>query len=163
MALPGSARADFELKGRIDFLRIDEGEMTGDLAHPNLAGCRCWVVDFKTGSARGLTPKNVLEGTGLQAVLYARAAQALGATSTSLSLFAPGSEPKTPVELTGEVDPVLASLDALHRRGVFGMRAQAASDYGYAPEYPIATQFVPSYILAAKWERTHGAEAEDES
>jgi hypothetical protein len=39
---------------------------------------------------------------------------------------------------------------------VFGIRPDADSDYGYAPEYPIATQFVPSHILDAKWELTHG-------
>ena len=64
------------------------------------------------------------------------------------------------IDLDAAVDPILASLEKFHREGVFGMRPDADSDYGYAPHYPIATQFVPSYILEAKWELTHGATTE---
>jgi len=157
VALPGSPHRDFVLKGRIDFIRIEGGVVAGTSQQPDFSGCTCWVIDFKTGASKPLTQKNILKGTGLQAVLYALAVQALGAESTSLSLLAPDSDAEKQVELNSAVDPILASLEKLHRAGVFGMRPDADSDYGYAPKYPIATQFVPSDILDTKWELTHGA------
>jgi len=160
VALPGSPHRDFQLKGRIDFLRIERGEAAGSPEHPDFSGCACWVIDFKTGSSKPLTPKNVLKGTGLQAILYALAVRALGAGETSMSVLAPESAVEKQIDLDAAVDPILASLEKFHREGVFGMRPDADSDYGYAPHYPIATQFVPSYILEAKWELTHGATTE---
>jgi hypothetical protein len=163
VALPGGARADFRLKGRIDFLRVEEGEIAGDREHPDLSGFNCWVIDFKTGSSKPLTNKNILKGTGLQALLYALAVRALGASSTSMSVVAPHAEVKPQVELGPALNPILAALEAFHRDGIFGMRADANSEYGFAPEYPIATQFVPAHILAAKWELTHGMALEEDA
>ena len=79
-----------------------------------------------------------------------------------MSLRTPDAESKAPIELNAALDPILHALDKLHRDGVFGMRPDADNDYGFAPAYPIATQFIPSYILEAKWELTHGASMEDE-
>jgi hypothetical protein len=163
VALPGSAQADFQLKGRIDFLRIEEGEADLDPQHLDFTDCNCWVIDFKTGAAKALTPKNILKGTGLQALLYALAVRALGSGLTSMSLLASESEAKAQVELNAGLDPILAALEKLHRDGVFGMRPDAGSDYGYAPSYPIATQFIPVDILEAKWELTHGASGEGDA
>ena len=162
IALPGSPRADFQLKGRIDFLRIDRGDAMHDPGHPDFRNCDGWVIDFKTGAAKKLTVEQALKGSGLQAVLYALAVRSLGAESVAISLLAPGSELKAQLQLAPDLDPILASLDTLHRRGIFGMRADANSDYGFNPAYPIATQFVPGYILDAKWALTHGVAGEDE-
>lgn len=163
IALPDNPHPDFELKGRIDFLRIDEGKVTGASERPDFSGCTCWVIDFKTGSSKPLTEKNVLKGTGLQAILYALAIRELGAETTYLSVLAPESAAEKQLDLSPAVDPILASLEKLHRDGIFGMRPDANSDYGYAPSYPIATQFVPSHIIEAKWELTHGGTTEVES
>jgi len=163
VTLPGSTQCDFELKGRIDFLRIEEGEVAGNSECPDFSGCSCWVIDFKTGASKPLSEKNVLKGTGLQAILYALAIRALGAETTFMSVLAPESAAEKQLELGPAVDPILASLEKLHREGIFGMRPDANSDYGYAPSYPIATQFVPSYILEAKWDLTHGGTEEVEA
>ena len=163
VALPDSPNRDFRLKGRIDFLRFEDSETTGTADRSGFSGRACWVIDFKTGSSKPLTRKNVLKGTGLQAVLYGLAVRALGADIISMSVLAPDFKAEKQLDLDVEVDPILASLDKFHRDGIFGMRPDADSDYGYAPSYPIATQFVPSHILEAKWELTHGTTAEDET
>jgi hypothetical protein len=163
VALPGSPHRDFHLKGRIDFLRVDEGTVAGTSERPDFSGCAGWVIDFKTGASKPLSQKNVLKGTGLQAILYALAIRALGAETTSLSVLAPESPAEKQLDLGPAVDPILASLEKFHRAGVFGMRPAANSDYGFAPSYPIATQFVPAHILEAKWELTHGGTVEVEA
>jgi len=163
VALPGSPHRDFQLKGRIDFLRVDEGTIAGTSERPDFSGCAGWVIDFKTGASKPLSQKNVLKGTGLQAILYALAIRALGAETTSLSVLAPESPAEKQLDLGPAVDPILASLEKFHRTGVFGMRPAANSDYGFAPSYPIATQFVAAYILEAKWELTHGGTVEVEA
>jgi hypothetical protein len=162
IALPGSPHRGFELKGRIDFLRLEEREPAGTPERPDFTGASCWVIDFKTGSSKALTSKNILKGVGLQAVLYALAARALGAATTSMSVLTPDSEATVQLNLDGRVDPLLAALEKFHREGIFGMRPDAESDYGFAPSYPIATQFVPSDILEAKWELTHHVATESE-
>ena len=146
VALPGSPHCDFELKGRIDFLRIDEGKVAGAPERPDFSGCACWVIDFKTGTSKPLSEKNVLKGTGLQAIFYALAIRALGAETTAMSMLAPESAAEKQLDLGPAIDPILASLEKFHREGIFGMRPDADSDYGYAPNYPIATQLVPSFI-----------------
>jgi hypothetical protein len=161
--LPGSEQADFQLKGRIDFLQVEKGDVEIDPKTPDFAGRGCWVIDFKTGSSKSLSLKSVLAGTGLQAVLYGVAIGALGAKSTSVSMVAPEADAKKQIEMSSGINPILAALDKLHRDGVFGMRADAESEYGFAPGYPIATQFISPSILEAKWARTHGKLAEVES
>jgi hypothetical protein len=161
--LPGSAHRDFRLRGRIDFLRIEDGQIRGTPQNPDFSGCACWVVDFKTGSSKPLTEKNIVKGTGLQAILYGLAICAMGAGTASMSVLAPESKLDKQLDLGPECDPILATLENFHRAGIFGMRRDADSDYGFAPSYPIATQFVPGYILDAKWALTHGGTEEAEA
>ena len=156
VALPGSTERDFLLRGRIDFLLLGEGMLPEAFTPANFAGASAWIIDFKTGAARKLTPTSILNGTGLQAILYALAVRNLGAEKISVSLLAPESEAKSQIELNATIDPMLASLDRLHRNGIFGMRSNANSEYGFAPSYPIATQAIPNPILDAKWSLTHG-------
>ncbi len=95
---------------------------------------------------------------GVQAVLYALAARAMGATSTALSIHTRDTNLKQQVVLENIVEktPMFRSLEKLHRDGVFGMRPDADNDYGFSPEYPLATRFIPASILEAKWTLTHG-------
>jgi len=51
------------------------------------------------------------------------------------------------------------SLEILHRSGIFGMRPDAESDYGFSPAYPLATRFIPRLVLEAKWALVHGGAA----
>jgi hypothetical protein len=157
IALPGSDRSDFLLKGRIDLLLIEPGSKKPDLDAFAFAGCACWVVDFKTGSADALNEKRIGEGKGLQAVLYALATRAMGAASTAISLHTPDANLKQQVMLETVLPktPILRSLEKLHRAGVFGMRPDAESDYGFSPDYPLATRFIPRETLEAKWNLTH--------
>jgi hypothetical protein len=157
IALPGSERADFQLKGRLDLLLIEAGKAP-DLARFDFAGCVCWVIDFKTGSAQALNERRIGEGMGLQAVLYALAARAMGATSTALSIHTRDANLKQQIVLENIIEqtPVFRSLEKLHRDGIFGMRPDADNDYGFSPEYPLATRFIPASILEAKWTLTHG-------
>ena len=159
VALPGTSQPDFILKGRIDLLLIEPGAIPHDLAANDFSGCNCWVVDFKTGSAQSLSAKNIGDGKGLQPILYALAVQALGAASTSVSIHTPDAplQPQVRLDATLETTPIFRSLDQLHRDGVFGLRADADNAYGYSPAYPMATRFVPSNILEAKWALVHGA------
>ena len=85
--------------------------------------------------------------------------QALGAASTSVSIHTPDAplQPQVRLDATLETTPIFRSLDQLHRDGVFGLRADADNAYGYSPAYPMATRFVPSNILEAKWALVHGA------
>ena len=103
----------------------------------------------------------------MQALLYALAIRACGATSTQISLHTADMPlwPQTNIDEAMETTVLFRSLDKLHRYGIFGMRADADSDYGYSPSYPMATRFIPGNILNAKWELVDGIEpvAEEES
>ena len=160
IAFPENDEADFVLKGRIDLLLIEPGQVAYDLDRGDFSGCTCWVVDFKTGSAQSLTGKKIGEGKGLQPVLYALAVRARGAVSTAISLHAPHVPLKQQVQLDDVlgIASLFRSLEVLHREGVFGMRPDADNAYGYSPSYPIATRFIPSGILEAKWALVHGGE-----
>jgi len=161
IALPGTALADFSLNGRIDLLLLEPGATPPDPVEPDFARHTCWIIDFKTGSAQSLNPKKISEGRGLQPILYALAAQALGAVSTAISLHTVDAPLKEQVQLDAIADKttIFRSLDILHRDGVFGMRADADNAYGYSPSYPMATRFVPTSILEAKWALVHGVAA----
>jgi hypothetical protein len=156
-ALPGSEHADFDLKGRIDLLLFDPGAPFRDPSQGDLAGAGCWVIDFKTGTATALSEKEISRGRGLQPLLYALALRALGAGPTAISLMTPNAALKSQLRLDDalRLAPVFRSLEILHRDGVFGMKPDADSDYGFSPAYPLATQFIPRHILDAKWALVH--------
>jgi hypothetical protein len=163
-ALPGTTESDFELKGRLDLLLIKPDGVAHDPDHGNFSGCAGWVIDFKTGSAQSLNARKIGLGMGLQTVLYALAIRALGAVSTEISIHTPGAELKPQVVLDDilETTPLFRSLDKLHRDGVFGMRPEAANEYGYSPAYPLATRFIPYHVLEAKWALVHGVAPAEE-
>ncbi|HEX4140406.1 MAG TPA: PD-(D/E)XK nuclease family protein, partial [Candidatus Methylacidiphilales bacterium] len=167
-ALPGSPLADFELKGRIDLLLFPPGEGNVDPTAESFPGTPCWVVDFKTGSAKALKAKDVARGLGLQSLLYAMAMRSLGAGPTVFSLLTRNAVLKEQVDLDAALQDaaLFRSLEIMHRAGIFGMRADAENEYGFSPAYPLATRFIPKYILEAKWARVHGGlpvEEEDDA
>ena len=155
VALPGAAVADFELKGRIDLLVL-EGAF--DAVEADFSGCAAQVVDFKTGSASGLTPANAEKGKGLQAMLYALWVRAAGAAYVGARLETGlDTAAEMAVEKIEAQRRLFQSLDRLHRQGVFGMHEENESDYGYRAAYPLATLRIDKEILAVKWALTHGA------
>lgn len=164
IALPGTKEADFALTGRIDLVLYQPEDLFANSEEGDFTDCRCWVIDFKTGSAQNLNLNKIGKGIGLQAVLYALAVQARGAGSTALSLHTRDVPLKRQVQLDDvvEMKDFFRSLDLLHRAGIFGMRGDAQNAYGYAPAYPMATRFVPADILEAKWALVHGNDSDEE-
>ena len=160
VALPGSPHADFQLTGRIDLLLV-EGAVPLDRAAPALAGRACWIVDFKTGSAKELNLKQLAQGRGLQVVLYMLAVEPLGAATTTASLHTPTAPLKAQLDLreAREQTGLFRSLDILHREGRFGLRQTQDAEYAYTPGLPMATRPIPAEILHAKWELVHGPPA----
>ena len=164
MPLPGSPHDDFELKGRIDLLLFAPGATQVDPTAATFAGTQCWVIDFKTGSAKALNAKDVAQGRGLQSLLYALAMRSRGAGAISFSLLTRDAALKEQVDVdTALQNPALfQSLEIMHRAGVFGMRPDAGNEYGFSPTYPLATRFIPKHILEAKWARVHGGTVGEE-
>ena len=165
IALPGQPQSDFALTGRLDLALIETGSVPCDPANGNFTGCTAWVVDFKTGSADKLVVKKIEQGQGIQPLLYALALRARGATAVTLSLHTPDTPLVRQVDLsvfTGE-EELFRSLDLMHRRGILGMRPDAGNDYGYSPAYPMATRFIASAILEAKWALVHGGEEKEDA
>jgi hypothetical protein len=157
VALPLGTVDDFALSGKIDVLLVEPRTATIDPRCLNLTGHACWVIDFKTGSAKKMTVKDIEKGRSLQIVLYGLAVQALGATSTSLTLLTfdePLSRHLTVDDLR-PVTGVFRSLDMIHRRGIFGQAPSGNSEYAYQPDLPLTTRAVPPDILAAKWALVH--------
>ena len=159
IALPGSTKADFELRGKIDLLLAEQGGIAFRPASGNFEDCTCWIIDFKTGAAKNLTPSRMEKGMGLQTMLYALAIRARGAASIAVSLHTADAtlKPQVQVEQIEANFALFRSLDRLHRSGVFGMRPGPENEYGFAPEYPMATRPIAAPILEAKWALAHGA------
>jgi hypothetical protein len=161
VALPGTDRADFELRGQIDLLLIEPGAVPLDPTSGSFSDCSCWVIDFKTGSAKNLTPSRLEKGIGLQAMLYALAVRAAGAASIAVSLHTFDAPLKPQVQI-GQIEAnvgLFRSLDRLHRAGIFGQRPDAENEYAFAPAYPMATRPIAAAVLEAKWALVHGAAA----
>jgi hypothetical protein len=163
VALPGTEKRDFALTGRIDLLLVQPGASACHPDQGDFTGCAGWVIDFKTGSASSLSDKKIAQGAGLQPLLYALAVRAKGAASISVSLHTLGEVLKQQVDLDDALQhaELFRSLDLFHRAGIFGMRASSRNGYGYAPPHPIATRFVPSHVLDAKWALVHGSGTAD--
>jgi hypothetical protein len=159
VALPGVYPEDFELRGQIDLLLVAPLSGHFDPAGGDLTGCACWVIDFKTGAAKTLTTSRMEKGLGLQTMLYALAVKSMGAMSVGVSLHILDTTLKPQVQVEQVESNVLLfrALDRMHRTGVFGMRPPADSDYGYSPDYPLATRPIPASTLEAKWALVHGA------
>jgi hypothetical protein len=162
VALPGSVHADFELRGRIDLVLLEttassssEGDFTNGI---------CWVIDFKTGSAKDLNARKLEKGIGLQTLLYALAVRARGAGPVAVSLQTFDTRLKPQVQLDDALRSggLFRSLEIFHRAGIFGMRPDAENDYGFAPGYPMATRPISASTLETKWELIHGAGALEE-
>jgi hypothetical protein len=159
VALPGADRPDFELWGQIDLLLVEPGSAPFDPAAMDFSDCGCWVVDFKTGAAKNLSPRSLDNGLGLQPMLYSLAIRAAGARSVAVSLqtFAAALKPQVQIEQIEANVALFRSLDRMHRTGIFGQRPEAESDYGFRRAFPMATRPIPRGVLETKWALTHGA------
>jgi hypothetical protein len=161
VALPGADRADFALRGKLDLILLEPAGTTASAPELELAGCRAWVVDFKTGAASPISESRLAKGLALQIALYGLALQARGAEPVELSVLTPATELKSQLAIDKllAMDEPFRTIDAMHRTGVFGQSPAEDDEHGHAPDYPMTTRSIPRDVLEAKWSRTHGGQA----
>jgi hypothetical protein len=161
------------VKGRIDLILAQ--------TQPNdsqLSGADVWIVDYKTGNVKPLTPlgrtpearaanlrKKLVRGDAIQLGLYGLAARELGAAETRLSILSLRTELERPqlamADLAADSD-FWTELYRMQETGIFGLRGLIRSEFGFNPDYPLATLPIDKEFLDEKWVLTHPAFADDE-
>ena len=146
---------ELRLKGRIDLV-FAESSWKADTSN------RYWVLDFKTGSDKPLSSKKLsqqlLKGDGVQLSLYALALKNLQATDVLLNLVGPEDTACEPQAALADVAACASFWKALYRMqvtGQFGMRGELRPEYGFAPDYPLATLEIDPGVLEEKWALSH--------
>lgn len=134
------------LRGRVDLVRSETAGFGGGVA----------VIDFKTGGEVKLTASEIASGKGLQVVLYGEALRELGASEVWLRIVRPTGGGTSRAIARDDVLDVLRALARMQDTGAFGVRGEMYSEFGYSPEYPMATLPVPGDINDARWERMRG-------
>jgi PD-(D/E)XK nuclease superfamily len=160
--------------GRDGAAKIDEkrelqlcGQIDLVLAHnaaADLAGQKIWIIDYKTGSTKGLKISDLhdslVKGTALQLGLYALAINHCGAAEVSVSILSLAVKDVAPqlaiTDLESHMD-IFADLAAMQQTGIFGMKGDIRPAFGYRATYPLATLQIDNDILEDKWALTHPA------
>src|SRR4029434_6653191 len=138
------------VRGRIDLILAQN--------QPNdsqLAGADIWIVDYKTGSQKPLTPpgrtpdaraanlrKKLVRGDAIQLGLYGLAARELGAAEIRLSILSLRTELDRPqLEMTALAadSDFWTELYRMQETGIFGLRGLIRNEFGFNPDYPLAT------------------------
>jgi hypothetical protein len=162
------------LRGQADLLLGRTGPLPTSLALPEL-----WIIDFKTGNKKSLTPrsrkkdeprpprvlKSVLKGDALQLALYTLAAQQLGARSVAVSILSPiiaKLEPQLRDEDFVDCGPAFRELARMQSTGIFGMKGPLRGAFTFTKDYPLATLAIDPEISDERWELTHPALALEE-
>ncbi len=161
------------LSGRIDLIIAQTKPIDSQVA-----GANVWIVDYKTGSVKGLTafgktPEarsaklriKLVRGDAIQLGLYGLAARELGASGINLSILSPRTELDRPQVAIADLAAHVEFWNELYRmqeRGIFGLRGLIRNDYGFSPDYPLATLPIDKEFLDEKWVLTHPAFADDE-
>jgi PD-(D/E)XK nuclease superfamily len=155
------------LSGQADLLLGRTAALPTSLALPEL-----WIVDFKTGNKKSLSPKSrkkddprpprvlksVLKGDALQLALYTLAAQQLGAQSVEVSILSPivaKPEPQLRDDDFIDCGPAFRELARMQATGIFGMKGPLRSAFSFSKDYPLATLSVDPEIIDERWELTH--------
>jgi hypothetical protein len=161
------------VRGRIDLILAQ--------TRPNdsqLTGADVWIVDYKTGNVKPLTPpgrtpdaraanlrKKLVRGDAIQLGLYGLAARALGAAEIHLSILSLRTELERPqlamTDLAADSD-FWTELYRMQETGIFGLRGLIRNEFGFNPDYPLATLPIDKEFLDEKWVLTHPAFADDE-
>jgi hypothetical protein len=142
------------------------------------AGANVWIVDYKTGNKKALTAsgrtpelrlasvrKKLVCGDAIQLGLYGFAARDLGAAEIKLSILSLRTEldrPQLAIADLAEHSDFWSELYRIQETGVFGLRGLIRSDFGFGPDYPLATLPIDKEFLDEKWVLTHPAFADDE-
>jgi hypothetical protein len=161
------------IRGRIDLILAQ--------TRPNdsqLTGVDAWIVDYKTGNVKPLTPpgktpearaanlrKKLVCGEAIQLGLYGLAARELGAAEIHLSILSLRTELERPqltmADLAADSD-FWTELYRMQETGIFGLRGLIRNEFGINPDYPLATLPIDKEFLDEKWVLTHPAFADDE-
>jgi hypothetical protein len=160
------------VRGRIDLILAQ--------TQPNdshLTGADVWIVDYKTGNVKSLTPpgkpearaanlrKKLVRGDAIQLGLYGLAARELGAAEIHLSILSLRTELERPqlaiTDLAADSD-FWTELYQMQETGIFGLRGLIRNEFGFSPDYPLATLPIDKEFLDEKWVLTHPAFADDE-
>jgi PD-(D/E)XK nuclease superfamily len=161
------------VRGRIDLILAQ--------TQPNdskLTGADVWIVDYKTGSQKPLTPpgktpdaraanlrKKLVRGDAIQLGLYGLAARELGAAEIRLSILSLRTEldrPQLDMTALAADSDFWTELYRMQETGVFGLRGLIRNEFGFNPDYPLATLPIDKEFLDEKWVLTHPAFADDE-
>ncbi len=159
--------------GRIDLI-LAQTKPNGS----NLAGADLWIVDYKTGNTRALTVsgstpqsqyekvrKKLVEGDAIQLGLYGLAARELGAGDVRLSILSQRTDlerPQLGIDELAEHSDFWSELCRMQETGIFGLRGWIRNEFGFNPDYPLATLPIDKEFLDEKWVQTHPAFAIDE-
>ncbi len=143
-----------------------------------LAGADVWIVDYKTGSQKPLTPpgktpdaraanlrKKLVRGDAIQLGLYGLAARELGAAEIRLSILSLRTEldrPQLDMTALAADSDFWTELYRMQETGIFGLRGPIRNEFGFNPDYPLATLPIDKEFLDEKWVLTHPAFADDE-
>ncbi|MCA1658699.1 MAG: PD-(D/E)XK nuclease family protein, partial [Verrucomicrobiaceae bacterium] len=155
------------LRGQADLLLGKTDAPPTSLALPDL-----WIVDYKTGNKKSLTPKSrkkdeprpprvlksVLKGDALQLALYTLAAQQLGAQGVEVSIFSPivaKPEPQLREGDFADCGPAFRELARMQATGIFGMKGRLRDAFSFSKNYPLATLEIDPEIIDERWELTH--------
>src|SRR6266403_835114 len=168
-----SAGNKLRVRGRIDLILAQ--------TQPNdsqLTGADVWIVDYKTGSQKPLTPpgktpdaraanlrKKLVRGDAIQLGLYGLAARELGAAEVRLSILSLRTEldrPQLDMTALAADSDFWTELYRMQETGIFGLRGSIRNEFGFNPDYPLATLPIDKEFLDEKWVLTHPAFADDE-
>lgn len=161
--LPTGAKAvvpgalDLPLTGRIDLVLAREWQPSSKTEEAWPEEAPFWVLDFKTGGDKPLSPNTLARGEGVQLALYALALDYFGSRQVSVSLARPGTTltPQLNLEDLKSFTGLWAGLQGIHKSGVIGMAGPIRDRFRYVGDYPLATLPVNEEVLAAKWVKTH--------
>jgi hypothetical protein len=161
------------VRGRIDLILAQSQP-----SDSQLGGADVWIVDYKTGNVKPLTPpgktpearaanlrRKLVRGDGIQLGLYGLAARELGADEIHLSILSLRTELERPqvamADLAADSD-FWTELYRMQETGIFGLRGLIRNEFGFNPDYPLATLPIDKEFLDEKWVLTHPAFADDE-
>ncbi|MDP9254756.1 MAG: PD-(D/E)XK nuclease family protein [Verrucomicrobiota bacterium] len=149
----GDNSSAISIPGRIDLLLARGEHSEKDYPYSDL-----WVVDYKTGNRKSLTPAKLLKGDGVQLALYALVLRALGATQIGVSVLTRElelDEPQIGIDIIEAQEDFWRSLARMAQSGVFGMRGELRAEFGFQKDYPLSTLSIDSDLLEEKWALTY--------
>lgn len=166
-------RSKLRVYGRIDLILAQTRPKDSQFD-----GINVWIVDYKSGNKKALTAsgrtpelrlasvrKKLVRGDAIQLGLYGFATRDLGAAEIKLSILSLRTEldrPQLAIADLAEHFDFWSELYRMQETGVFGLRGLIRNDFGFSPDYPLATLPIDKEFLDEKWVLTHPAFADDE-